>query len=437
MLSEKGRCAVQAAADAASSVSFYTASLSASSAVRAAVDAIINAITAGGLLPVARAIEADARALQTGIPHEQVLGARLWNEIAWHQDPADDLWRSEKESLLRLGTHWCVWTDWYDHVLEGSHRSYAWERVFTDLEGPLPWHNGAEVVNGLIAKRLEAQHPPEPRPIQEIPSPIAIVVRADGRIGLDSNLLTTPAQQPSVTLEDYPSVVLTCRQNADSLRVMASAPSFQGRADYANALAEYLEWLPDAPRPGNVLLADTAARILNKLFTAEQDILPLGFAARLTTFLENHIALRAYYPELERHYQTVISGRLLTPLARDVVDGVQRAINDHTPAVFEDSVSAVINESAKPVPDATPPRPEDTPSRDPNRPRPPRDPIADVDPAKLRGYTFASVVNRIWTVLQKGKDLSSAIEGWRKAYDQMLPYMDTIIDWLQKLFSSD
>ena len=225
--------------------------------------------------------------------------------------------------------------------------------------------------------------------------------RPDGRIGIDASVLATPALPDSTTQQDQARVVLACRGNADSLRVMASAPSFQGRADYAGALAEYLEWLPDASGTGNVLLVDTAARVLNKLFVAEQDILPLGFAARLTTFLENHIALRAFYPELERHYQTVSTGRLLTPLARDVVDGVQRAIKDHTPAVFEDSVGAVINASAKPIPEVRPPLPEDTPPRDPNRPRPPRDPVADIDPTKLRSFTFASTVNRIWSVLQR------------------------------------
>jgi hypothetical protein len=440
VVSKSSRAARQAAADAASTVSFYTASLSASGGVAAAVDAITNSIVgSGGSIPLIAAITADVRSLQEGTPHEQVLVRPLWNKAISTGTATTD-WLDAKSRLLRLGPHWQVWTYWYDHVLDGLQWTYAWEEAYTDLAGHLPWDYPA-VANGMLAKRLEAlplgPHPIEedPRPIEGIASPIAVLVRADGRIGIDAGALATPTLPGAIAVEDHASVVLACRRNADSLRVLASAPSFQGRSDYANALAEHLEWLPDAPRKGNVLLADTAARILNKLFTAEQDILPLGFAVRLTTFLENHIALRAYYPELERHYQTVITGRLMRPLARDVVDSIQRTISDHTPAVFEDSVSAAINDVAKPIPEIRPLNTEDAPSRDPNRPRPPGDPVTDVDPIKLREFTFASTVSRIWSVLQKGKDLPTTIEGWQKAYEQMRPYVGAILNWLREFLS--
>jgi hypothetical protein len=78
------------------------------------------------------------------------------------------------------------------------------------------------------------------------------------------------------------------------------------------ALIAYCEWLPTGPDGGNILLADGEARVLNKLFTADEGILAEGFAARLSTFLEDHIALRVFYPELERYYhavRTVCRGR--------------------------------------------------------------------------------------------------------------------------------
>jgi len=195
--------------------------------------------------------------------------------------------------------------------------------------------------------------------------------------------------------------------------------------------AAYLEWLPTAAGTGNILLADGEARVLNKLFAADEGILATGFAARLSVFLENHIGLRAHYDEVERLYQAVRTGRLEAPLQRDAVEGIKRVVHDNTPAVFDESVPPVVDETAKPVPEPPPLAPEDRPPPDPNRPKPPRDPIADVDPKKSRNYIFAAAANRIWEILLKGKDVPTAIEGWHRTYEQMKPHIGPIIDWLR------
>jgi len=99
--------------------------------------------------------------------------------------------------------------------------------------------------------------------------------------------------------------------------------------------------------------------------------------------------------------------------------------------VFDETVPPVMEEAAKPVPDASPPAPADAPPPHASRPKPPKDPIADADPAASRSTIFARAANRIWQVLREGKDIPGAIDGWNKAYDQFKPYIGPIIDWLK------
>jgi hypothetical protein len=176
--------------------------------------------------------------------------------------------------------------------------------------------------------------------------------------------------------------------------------------------------------------------LLNKLFTADQEILATGFASRLAVLLEDHIGLRAYYPAIERHYLTVKTGRLAVPLERDAVEGIQRIIRENTPTVFEESVDAVMGEAAKRVPEVKPPRPEDAPAFDANQPRPPRDPIGDIDPQQSRNWIFASAFNRIWGLLLKGKDVHESLDDWQRTYHQMKPYVGSVLHFLRMFLSN-
>jgi hypothetical protein len=356
----------------------------------------------------------DVRILELGIKPKSLAEHPLWpgGSPRWFLGA----WQRMRHSLLLAHKDWEVWVHWYEARINGGPANQSLEIARATIPQQV-WEQGAENVNRCI-KRLIAERKSDPQPIEDILGPIAIIRRPDGRIGIDPGLLAFPALPPSIGPEDHVRTLSSCKRNARKLRVMAAAPTFQGRGDYADALTDYIKYLPDDPVTGNILLADTEARVLNKLFTAEQDILPIGFATRLTTLLEDNIALRAFYPEVNRHYDAAITGRLSSPLARDAIDGIQRTIHDHTPTIFDESVGAVMGDSGKPIPEVKPPRPEDSPARDPNRPRPPKDPVADVDPAKMRSLTFATTANGIWSVLKQGKDLPTAIEGWQKAYNQ-------------------
>ena len=420
--------AARSAATAARSLATNTHSVSVTDAASFAAAARAASLTASAAdVSINAAIKHDAERLQNGtVTSEQLARDQLWPISA----PAEfgEAWQRLSRELVGLGSHWLVWIDWYQGVaLHEPHRGIteAEEAAFTDIPGELPWGQGVEAVNTEIARRLRALH--DPPPIEGIQSPIAISRRADGRIGIDAGGLAVAGSLPP---EDHAGALAACCGRAQQLRIIAASPQFQGRSEYAEALSAYIEWLPSAPGTGNILLADGEARVLNKLFTADEGILPTGFAGRLSVLLEDHIGLRTHYPELERHYHAVRTGRLTAPLARDAVEAIRTVIHAHTPDVFHESVAPAIDEIAKPVPDAKLPLVEDAPPSDLTQPKPPKDPIAEVDPAKSRNLTFASAANRIWEILLKGKDLPQAIEGWQKTYDQFKPHIGTIIDWL-------
>jgi hypothetical protein len=115
---------------------------------------------------------------------------------------------------------------------------------------------------------------------------------------------------------------------------------------------------------------------------------------------------------------------------------IQRVIRENTPTVFEESVDAVMGEAGKQVPEVRPPQPEDAPVIDPNQPRPPRDPIREIDPQQSRNWIFASALNRSWGLVLKGKDVHDGIEGWQNAYEQMKPYVGPALHFLRMFMSS-
>lgn len=452
-----------AASPYADDASFYAAAASSYAAAASYADAADAASYVASYADAAASSYADAASaafledahrLVTGTPPVRLAPAPLWRlrDASQHSPPgAEQIWSKLRGDLLRLGDHWHVWTDWYEEVLAGSPplpaRSEAWEAAFTDIPSPLPWDEGPEAVNLKIRKRLDAlvareaqeratkegvgAESPDLSPLEGVSSPIAIMQRPDGRIGADAGMFALPELPPLITREDLAQILAACRSRAEKLLSETTAPTFNGRPDYAIAIAAYLEWLPATPETGNILLADGEARVLNKLFTADERVLATGFATRLSVFLEDHIGLRSYYEEVERHYQAVRTGRLATPIQRDAVEGIKQTVHDHTPEVFDESVAPVVDETAKPVPEPAPLPPEDRPPPDPNRPKPPRDPIADPDPQKSRSYIFAAAANRIWELLVKGKDASAGLDGWRKAYEQMRPHMEPIIAWLR------
>ncbi|WGS18970.1 MULTISPECIES: hypothetical protein [unclassified Bradyrhizobium] len=405
----------------------------AASAHSAAANAVSEAFRAAAMMDVAaeflRAVTVDIERLQTGASTFE----QLADEPPWPNGPPakfDHWWQRLSQHMLDDGDHWEVWISWYEALLHGPRMAKLADAAVTDVPGDLPWDQGAEAVNAEIERRLWATQP-DPVAVEGIVSPITINRLPNGRIGTEPGSFSLPTLPPSFTSGHHRDALMACRSRALQLAELASSPKFQSRSDYAQILTAYVEWLPTEIGTGNMLLADGEARTLNKLFTADEPILSPAFASKLAVLLEDHIGLRSFYPEIEKHYHAVSIGRLVKPLARDAVEAIQRIIHAQTPEVFDETLSPAIDEATKPEQDFKALPAEDLPPADATRPKPPKDPIADADPQKSRSYIIASAFNRIWWILQKGKETAQAAEGWRRTYHLLRPHIGPIIDFLR------
>jgi hypothetical protein len=82
--------------------------------------------------------------------------------------------------LRTSGNHWSIWIDWYDDILAGAIADKAWDSMFTDIPGKLPWARGAKAVNIEIARRLAKLRDSE---LSEIPDQSPAPVRVEERAG--------------------------------------------------------------------------------------------------------------------------------------------------------------------------------------------------------------------------------------------------------------
>lgn len=178
-------------------------------------------------------------------------------------------------------------------------------------------------------------------------------------------------------------------------------------------------------------MADAEARTIRNMFASEVDILSVPFASRLKTFLEQHIGLRIFYPEISSFYHDVQHGRINEPLSLDAVEGFVQTVRDNTPTVFDASVEEAIEGSS------TSSQPSTivnigTPAVDSSQPRPPKDPLGEVNPIAAANYTFAGTANRLWKVFLEGEKIYRSAAAWKSAAESLRPYVSEILDWLHR-----
>ena len=175
-------------------------------------------------------------------------------------------------------------------------------------------------------------------------------------------------------------------------------------------------------------------RKIRALFAAQASLLPTSLAAGLRTMLEEHQALRAFYPAVARHYEAIRFGRNEEPLPLDAVEGFVRAIAEAPGSLIGPSVGSVFADSASAVPDITPPPPPDPRTVPADVIFPPPDAEGEINPRKQRDLLVASAANGFWKIFTKGKAANEAIEGWTGAFNSLALPVGKLIDWLQRNF---
>lgn len=319
----------------------------------------LSSLTAGGAEPVTAAywsaVSVDATSVEEGAGASDIGRMPLWPQHLLGPDSLMSLWNEMEAALRSAPQDWRVWTTWYRDRLSGyvgeEERELAYVRIDNEL-----WNQGPAIVNAEIKRRIKAlpASPPLPAPIENVPLAISFGWSSKGTITVVSGALNWPAFPYSGGEKDHEHRLEACRVLATEIVQSLHRGRWNARPDYEETLEHYVARLPVKPREGNFLLADAEARIIRSMFASDLDMLSVGLAAKLKTFLEQHIGLRAYYPAAEEFYESVRTGHLEAPLPLDAFDGFFRVVRDHTPTRFEPNVAETLGEAAQPIPAIAP-----------------------------------------------------------------------------------
>lgn len=282
----------------------------------------------------------------------------------------------------------------------------------------------------FVRSELEVSPANGPTALDDVPSAIEYAW-ADARIVLSSNSANAPIFPFPSSERDHAQRLEACLVQAEDLAADLGRQRWQVREDYAVELFRYAGRLPTSPGSGNILLADAAARNLRELFAAEQDFLPAAFAARLKTVLQQHIALRPFYPEVAAFYEAVRSGHIADPLPLDAVEHIVDAIQAQTPLIFDPSVVGAIDETAT-ASRVVAAHPEHAAAGS-DVIVPPADPLGELDTGKARDFQVAGAVNRLWKVFTSGEKISKSATAWLATYTALSPWVAQVIKWLHRV----
>ena len=389
-----------------------------------AVSHAANAANPNGA-PFWRAVEHDTRAVHAD-GHDALTMRPLWPEGT--PDRIDRNWRALR-AVLPPDENWQVWIDWYEDRLAGRSRGEAHELVFASVP-EAEWDKGPATANAWIKAHLPKERE-LPRPLPDVPSAFTFGWNASARISIVAGAQNAVVFPFAPNAGDHVSALDASRRLVERLLADLKTRRINcTRLDYQQALERYADDLPTTPGSGNLMLADAEARMLRDLFAAEVDILSPGFAARLKIILQQHIALRAFYPEVARFYDAVQSGHLERPLPEDAVADVSRTIAANTPRYFEPEVSDGLRQVARDAPQVTL-SPDDVAGHGGATIQPPPDPLGQLEPAKSRSFSVASAINSLWKTFLKGKDIPEAAEGWGKVADTLGENVGPVLDWLK------
>lgn len=273
-----------------------------------------------------------------------------------------------------------------------------------------------------------------PRDVEGVPSPWNFDW-AGGRIRLDRESSIAPVFPFPSSARDHEKRLEACRVQAQDLADDIQRRRWQVREDYGIELQRYIERLPDRNGDGNMLLADAASRNLRTIFAADADFLPSPFAARLKTVLEQHIALRPFYPEVEALYRAIQSGRIDEPLPLDAVTEFLTGVRAQTPAVFDASVAGAIEEVS--TPEAWEPASEynEVVIADDEVITPPPDPLGTLPPDAGHDVQVAASINRLWKVFISGERIHAQLDAWSSAYQMLSGPAGHILKWLGRFIA--
>jgi hypothetical protein len=388
---------------------------------------VANTAAALGSTSIWEEVRFDISTFQE-IAHSTTLDTPLWRGSA--PDWANAGW-AELRAALPKDEDWEVWIDWYENRLRGASRSEEYELVFAIV--PLEvWGKGPSAANAWIKAHLpkaaEPARPIElPTPLAGLDAPFAYGWTASQRIAVVAGAQNLPDYRHFSSEEDHRRVLDACRIGGERLVKSLRSGRYNARPEYGEAVEYYLDDLPKTAGAGNILLANSQARILHDMFLADADTLSPGLASALKSFIGNHFSLCAFYDLVQRHNEAVSAGNWSQPFPLEAAKSFFDAVDENTPRWFEHEVEQGLHqvERAKPPPPAAS---ESTPA---SAIEPPPLPPGTPDAQDSWKRQMATSANALWETFLQGRDMPVAQDEWRAAADELGPHVRPIIDFLR------
>jgi hypothetical protein len=292
-----------------------------------------------------------------------------------------------------------------------------------------------DALSRAVRVRTQGEAGALPVPVPGVISPVDFTVSAGNPIRAKPSADVQPVFKTPADKRDHKPRLGLCRATAVGLIHIIEQRRFNLRDGYRQVLTDYVKHLPTTIKTRNLLFADQEARVLRDLFAADADSLPPEFASRLRALLQAHIALRVFYPGIERFYDDVRFGRTGDPLPIDAVEALTTILAD-APKVFDASVGQALSDAApsQALSDAAPSFPlrsESVPHEHETAAlRPPDDPLGTLSTEKAQAYARASIINRLWTVFLRGEALNKNADAWIAIGTKLVPYARPILEWL-------
>ena len=222
---------------------------------------------------------------------------------------------------------------------------------------------GERLDQGASAKAPEAARPAElPEPLPDLEAPFAYGWNTRLQIAIVAGVQNLPFYRNFKGEEDHRHALEACRVGADRLLKALRDRRYNARPEYGEALEYYVGDLPKTAGAGNILLANSRARILHAMFLADADMLPIGFASGLKDVIANHFALTGFYDLVQRHNEAVNTANWTEPFPIDAAREFYGVVDENTPRFFEREVGEGLRQVEEAAPPPAPAAPEAAPS---------------------------------------------------------------------------
>lgn len=301
--------------------------------------------------PAIQQFSSDAEYLQSGGMVSQLMHKPLWNSAGLPSE-SERLWQSTKRRLLNYNEGWDVWIEWYENRMNGlSPATFEEEKCYVMIADNIWNTKRPGYINSYIKNNINAanhfdfyfdsteeyeSHEEESEDVYNnefktetdvnsqntkdqdtlqglkgIEAPVAFGWKKDGTISVING--TLPKIDIAYQESDFRGRLAAVNKLTQKILHSMTSNRYNCRAEYITMLESYLETMINNDENRDFYIADAYIRAIRAMFQADSDFLEIGLASMLKVLIEQHIGLRAYYPQITAFYEDVRTGRLNKP----------------------------------------------------------------------------------------------------------------------------